>query len=345
MASSSSPGDFWFWYSRQIRDLLPAWQRAAAAPGDALVAEAVAPDGDIVLWRRVRGHESRLGSARSSDLALLLAGQPDRLPLSLRLPEDLLLERSVVLPLAAEQDPAAALALNFDTLTPFTASEVFWTFETVRRETRNDLLHVRLSLLHRAAVADTIAALATAGRAPVLAEFGPPGAVSRLLPLGREMNRRARIRRVLTPALAGLAAGAALSLLVQPAIRTMLRANAIEAEIEALQPRLARAQSLRASLDAVTAGLDVLAAERRRVGNILPVLAQLTGALPDDASLTELSISQRHLVLSGEAAGAANVLLAMSANPDLSAVAFAAPVTHAASGGKDVFTIEAQASR
>ena len=75
------------------------------------------------------------------------------------------------------------------------------------------------------------------------------------------------------------------------------------------------------------------------------MLAVLTTALPDDASLSELSISQHRLTLSGEASGAAQLVLALSANPALSDVAFTAPVTHAASGRKDVFTIAAQSKR
>ena len=346
MASTSSLRDFWVWYGRQMVDLLPSSLRdAASGPADAVVLDYTDADAAVTLSRRMRGAETRLGTALPAAVTPLFAGQKSSLSLVLRLPPDLLLERDVVLPLAAERDPAAAILLNFDTLTPFSADEVYWHYEVIRRQTQGDLLHVRLSLLPRLAVAGVMAVLERAGRRPVLLEFASPGSPSRLLPLSSDPAHGGNLRRALLPVCAGLAAGVALAALAEPTVATFLHGRAIEGDIAAIQPALTKAEALRRNLDSEQAGRDALAAEHARVGDMLPILALLTAALPNDASLTELSISQRRATFSGEASGAARLVLDLSANPALSAVAFAAPVTHAISGGKDVFTIAAQIKR
>ena len=86
----------------------------------------------------------------------------------------------------------------------------------------------------------------------------------------------------------------------------------------------------------------MIARERGRVGDALQVLAVVTDTLPDDTYLTELSLHQRKLALSGESGAAAKVIVALSAEPMLHKTEFVAPVTRAPTGGLDMFSIESE---
>ena len=346
MAASSSWRGFWFWYLRQIGDLMPASLRQAAnAPLNGLIIEPDPLSDNVRLTRRVRGVETNLPPQPITALPDAVASLPKATKTILRLPPDWLLEREVVLPLAAETDLVGALTLNFDTLTPFSSQEVFWSHTTLRRQASGDLLHVRLSLLPRGRVAALIDMLTASGRAPISAEFVQSGRVIRVMRLAADAGQSAEPWRRMLPVGAGIAAGILLAALLQPTMALLLRQREVEAQIAAVQPQATQAEALRHSLDSSRDGQGLLASERARIGDVLGMLAVLTTALPDDASLSELSISQHRLTLSGEASGAAQLVLALSANPAVSDVAFTAPVTHAASGRKDVFTIAAQSKR
>jgi len=90
------------------------------------------------------------------------------------------------------------------------------------------------------------------------------------------------------------------------------------------------------------AGADVLTAERARIGDVLQVLAAVTDIVPDDSWLTELSLHQGKLGISGQSPAAARLIPALAADPAFRNPAFAAPVTRAPDGHADLFVIRAE---
>ncbi len=339
MSDSLSLREMWFWYRRQMAGLLPEAWRSDGLPASALIAT---PHGDdaLGLARRRRGRESALGTARIAGLREAMAVLPASEPAVLRLPTALLLERNVTLPLAAERDIAGALRLNLETLTPFGADEVYWTWQTIQRDKARGRLVLRLQVLPRQSVSRLVQALGQSGHPVICAEFPRSDGQSTLLPFETQSARRAASSRRLLPALAGVVAGVLLVfVLVRPAM-TQISLASVETRIADLRPKLAEADALRRELRG-DAGDDLLAGERARIGSKLQTIAMLTAALPDDTSLTELTLSQHMVTLSGMSANAAKLLLALSQNPGLRDVAFAAPVTHGTDGSTDLFSIRA----
>jgi len=118
----------------------------------------------------------------------------------------------------------------------------------------------------------------------------------------------------------------------------------IEARIAALRPQVDQAQALRQAIQSRAATIDVVQAERARVGDALGVLAALTIVLPDDTHLTELTLRRRVLSITGESAGAARLIAALEAEPAFRNPAFVAPVTRGTDGRAEAFSLRAEAA-
>jgi general secretion pathway protein L len=149
-------------------------------------------------------------------------------------------------------------------------------------------------------------------------------------------------RKRLLLAACATAAAMAMAALVTPFVTQSLALHAIDAQIAALQPRIAQVEKLRKQIAAGSAGNDVIAAEHAAIGDTLQVLATLTDLLPDDTVLADLSLRQGKLSVSGRSRSAPQLIPAMAGDPILHNPSFAAPVTRTPDGKSDTFVIRAE---
>jgi general secretion pathway protein L len=340
---------FLAWWAAQLASLLPAVLRrrgpdasrfssiALLSPLDARPVEievtAAAPGRPIPTQRLV------LADGGIARLRAVLAQAP-RAALRLRVPSGLLLEREVVLPLAAERAPEQVLTYEMERLTPFAAADAFWSCRVMRRDRALGRLHLLLTLAPRAALAPLLDVLAQAGAVPSLVEAPPkPGQTEwRRITLGAA-SRRSSPTRHIGLALCGALAAAAIAV---PFVRQSFALATTESQIAALAPPVAEATALRRGMAAEAEGGDVLQAARLRLGDPLQALAALTTALPDDTWLTDLTLRQRKLTMGGQSAAAVRLIARLSADPAIRNPAFTAPVTRSESGGTDQFSIAAE---
>jgi general secretion pathway protein L len=335
-----------------MRELVPFRLRSGAALPDALLVTLLAPAGDALeadFGLRRRGKETALGRFRLD--AAALAGLPAALRrrprrVALRPPPGALLEREVVLPLAAQRDPGGVLRYELDRLTPFAPEEVFWSWRQEGRDAVRGALRLRVSLLPKAALQAPIEALRRAGLPPARLEATDADGEARAIPIdeaaGAPTRRQGAWRRRGLAA-AGIACGClAVAAIALPFALQSLALAAADRHVEALRPRVAEAEALRRRIAEAKGGQDAFAAERARVGDALRAIAALTEILPDDTWLTELTLRQRKLTMAGRSAGAARLIGLLSADPTIRDAAFVAPVTRAESGGVDVFSMRAE---
>ncbi len=336
-----------FWWTSQMLDLLPA-QLARPDPSmvGALLVEPL-PSGSRLLRRRGT-EETLLGvfdlpgdeDALAGALAAQSADSP-RSPVLLRLPPEAALRRDVVLPLAAEAGLDRVLGYEMDRLTPFSAEETFFSWSVLRRDREAGRLHLRLSMVLRKPLLPLLGALQAAS-SPARAIEIPPGL---LIPLARSPSASAsRTRRLLAAAGVGCAVLALLAMVLPFALQSVA-ASRIDRRIDALQPRVAAVQALQRRVAGSTAGAELVVAERNRLGNTLAVLAALTRVLPDDTFLSDLTLRQGQLTVSGQSPQASKLIPAISADPAFSAPAFSAPVTRIEGQNTDLFSIRTGLAR
>jgi len=342
--------EFLVWWREQLESLLPAIVPGRGADAarfvllDLLSAPGATP-ATIELTLPGRGDappdrqtltltEAGLGQLRAA------IGPVLRTPLRLRLPGGILLQRDVVLPIAAESAPAQVLQYELDRLTPFRADEVFWSYRVTQRDRVQGRLHLRLTLALREVLAPLLETLGSAGAVPSLLEARPtPGGAWRRIELGAGAEQRPQPVRRAALALCG---ALAVAVVVVPFVRQSLALSAVQAHIDALAPATTEVAALRRHMAAASAGGDVMHAARQRLGDPLQALSAVTEALPDDTWLTDLTLHQRRLTMDGQSAAAVRLIARLSSEPALRNPAFTAPVTRSDGGRADQFSIGAE---
>jgi general secretion pathway protein L len=339
--------EFLSWWGRQLLTLLPEVMggrdfdegRAilislVSAPG--LVPEAVEVGLPAAARETLLLDDEGLARLRG------LRARAPRAPVRLRLRTGSLLERDVVLPLAAERSLDRVLQYEMNRLTPFAATETIWGWRVVRRERAQARLHLRLTLGPRGPIASVLTKLAAAGAAPALLEAAARavGEGWRRIDLSGQSEKATASRPALRLGLA-LCGLLCLALVAVPFVRQSIEMARLGTRIAALEPLAAEAARLRGGIEARAAGGSVVAAARDQVGDPLRALAAVTDALPDDSWLTDFVMQQRRLEIAGESRAAVQLIGRLSASPAILDPAFSAPVTRDDGGHMDVFSISA----
>lgn len=333
---------FFNWWAQQMLDLLPARAGRRDPARRQMLVMRLQNAATISLARRAQGREKALGNFPLDSDGVAAARQAASAQKSMRsvlqLPPGRLLERSITLPLAAEADLNRVLGYEMDRLTPFAAAELIWRWQLERRDRAQNKVHVKLSMVHRAGLADVLDVLQQGGMTPTLIAAEAADGTLHWLPLRHEASRSDGQRRA-TRAAGWVCAALALAVIAAPFVLNELAIARADARIEALQPRLAEVEAIRARLATTIGNAHGLAAEAARIGDPLQTLAVLTDILPDDTWLSALTLQAHTLIFTGQSAHAAQLIATLSANPAFVEPAFASPVTRADANGADLFSI------
>jgi general secretion pathway protein L len=344
--------DFFNWWKEQMRDLVPAALRPSAGQSwrRTLVIVPKTPDlSTVELFLQGRSGETSLGRHELSSAGLRTA--VERLPRALRttsvlrISPDLLLEREITLPMAAEHDLKRVVTYEMDRLTPFRADEVFWSCAVGRRDPARNRLQVRVTVVPYLRIEAILTALLQAGLAPARLASAGAAEQSRIIPLTEDRPTHrwlgAHGRRVHACALGACGVLAVVAVALPFVLQTLASAR-LDARIEAVQPQVKEAEKLRKKITDGATTADAIAAARNQLGTPLQTIAMLTDLLPDDTYLTALNVRQRKLTISGRSAAAARLIGAMAAHPLIHNPAFTAPVIRDETNGGEMFSIRAE---
>jgi len=302
----------------------------------------------VSLSSRRRGQVSALGrytldSQGKNAARGAVASLGGNLPIRLRLPSELLLEKHLALPLAAERELDQVVAYEMDRETPFSADEVYWSAVVEQRDRAQGRLRLRLSLVPKQLISAMVAALDDAGLHPTAIDTSFADGTPRQIKLDMARHADGPLRRhMLTLAAAGCAALALLAVAF-PFVNQSLALARVDGQIDELKPTVDKAEALRRQIAGTGAGADVVATERTRLGDPLRVISAATQILPDDTHLSDFTMRQRKIIMNGQSAGAAKLISALSVDPTFKDPAFAAPVTRLEGGKIDIFSISAEA--
>ena len=339
-------GGFFVWWLEQLTDLLPVWLHGAALTNpDALV---IAPTGSldhvdsVSVELRRNGKDAplgqfTLGAAELKELPL----SPSR-PIVLRLTTDDVLEKTLVLPLAAQGELDQVLAFEMDRETPFTAEELYWNHRVETIDRQHGRLVVRLLLLQKVKLAPLLSVLAQVGIVPRGLEIANGPGEGAYLPLDGDGRRsQHRSQRLLWPA-AACCAALALGAIATPFARQAVELAALDHDLAVGRATAAQAEDLRREIGRLSGSAGLVKSELSNAGRPLEILAMVTRVIPDDTYLTEINLRQRKLTLSGRSGGAARLIGALAADGSFRNPAFAAPVTRLEALRAEIFTITAE---
>ena len=180
---------------------------------------------------------------------------------------------------------------------------------------------------------------AAGGRPSLLESVSPDGVRAMSLAHEAAASRRGGLsQRSLALATGGLA----LFVAVSPFVRQSLATADAQDRLELMAPRIAQVNELRRRISGAGAGGDAVVAETRRLGDTLEALSAVTEILPDDSYLTEFTMRERKMTLSGLGASAPRLINLLSGDPRIRGPAFTAPVTRSETNHLDVFSIRAE---
>jgi general secretion pathway protein L len=340
--------DFYEWWIGQLSECIPPrWRRAASSRQDALVIRPVGPLGSNLTavsastWSK--GRETKFEEIGLSPHDLANLTRPANLPAVLELADDDVLNKVVLLPLAAERDLAQVLGFEMDRETPFSLEELFWGYRIAERNRQRGQLTVHLRLITRSTLAPLINALAEAGISLKCARIadGPDDGMT--LPL-QDMDQRKppSVTRILRWAAASVFAVLAVIAVAAPFFQQARDLAELDQQIAAGRAAAAQAERLRGDISRLTGAGNLIKREREEAGDPLVTLAALTDILPDDTYLTELQQQQHKVVFGGRSAAASRLISAVAAGSQLRNPAFVAPVTRMEAAHMEVFSISAE---
>ena len=344
---SQTSREYFTWWVRQMRDLLPERTRAAeTAATEILIVESDSAGSMLTASMRRGDRVTALGRFPSDPTGLValrnaaaLGGRP--IPIWLHPSSAIMLEKQLAFPLAAERELGRVLAYEMDRETPFTADEVWWNWRVDTRDKASGQLGLTLFVLPKANSQAIATALAESGLRPSVIDAATAGGQRHQIRLDNSPVHRIVLSgktRVLAAACLTLAVIA----LIAPFVRQSLALGQVETRIAELKPQVDEVQQLRRRIEASGLGASQLAMEQAGSADPLKVLAETTQTLPDDTHLTDLSLHKHKLSVSGQSEEAAKLIGLLTADPMFKNPAFTSAVTRVQGSKLDAFSIDTE---
>lgn len=347
---SPLPG-FLHWWGSELTAMLPARLRGWVRRGPDALWLTVTDDGLSVYRARTATSLVRIPASlpteaqRSAFVQACTGIDPDDRRLLLTVPQAQVLQRSLVMPLAAAGDPRRVAGYELDRQTPFKPDQVYFDARIGTLPAPAGHVMLDMFVVPKTEVDPALEHLARIGVRPDAVDVrtgdGTLAGID-LLPPGqrpRRMDRRRRINWVL---------GAACVLLVVLVLAQWLgnrRAAlaSMQEEVSAMRTRATQSEQLRAQLTGAIAASKFLVKRKAENPAPLEVLDSLTRSLPASSWLDAMTLDDSGgLDIKGEASHAAALVDALGnsklfAEPKLQGVIQPDPET-----GKERFELVAQ---
>lgn len=327
------------------------WHKLARAPGSSWLAPRTvislkAADGGASAWVP---DEAIHGFRKVDDAAETGANVPSTFEAVL-LPEDMLLRKKLFMPRIDGDQIKQALALEAMNSTPFPAGDLVWGYAVQPSDSVDEAspMEVELTLASRRRVEQFLGAREGVSEAPQAFEVW--AAVGRrndraLLIGGFGEEKREHATRRYWRILAGLAltvVALCIAMAVTPYLQ--LRARVLQANEaysvldKAAAPAIAKREALVKADDQVKALADI-------IGNRLDplqVIQMLTTTLPDDTMLNRLQITDRKVLIVGQAADASALMQKLGSKSEIREVKAPSAAVRQPGMTKESFQIEFQ---
>lgn len=261
---------------------------------------------------------------------------------ALLLPEEKVLQQSLLLPPLSSAELRQAVLLAVQATTPFGVDATAWGYRT---EVAGGQLRVELAMAAKAHVAECIAAARAGDAQGAGAELevwagGPPPFV--VLQGYAEAHRYARTRRRhhQTLALIGAAVFLAGALAASPALQAQRQAQEAQARLDALTQAVAPIVATRDAFGRANLQLQAVTAYAAARPDPVALLGRLSQLLPDSAHLTRLELRGDTVVLGGLADNAAGLMETLGAQPDFHDLRSPSAIARDRATGRESFAIE-----
>ena len=317
-------GAQWTLRSRGQRQLLTSWDDAA----DAAIIDGHVADG------RIRQD--------ALNIALKNVDRED-LRLALLLPPEVVLRRTLLLPLAARDNLLQVVAFEIDRQTPFSVAQVYYAVRELTSPAAAGRFNAELVAVTRGTLDPLLIRLRAQGIAVDAVDLadGDDRLGVNLLP-AEQIPRRAHPRRRLNLA---LALGCVLLLMLLLGQWVHNRQDALtqmQAEVESMRGEAQQVASLRLQLQDNAGAAGFLAQRKKNTIAMLSLLQELTARLPASAWLERFSVDNTGLIgFQGQSQQAAKLLDTLKDSALITDASFQGSIQPDPTTGKERFYLTA----
>jgi general secretion pathway protein L len=339
---------FWRWWSGELVELLPEnLQKAIAQRQQKLYVEV---DDDKLLLSLGNHAAQREVLRLAHDAAN--AGDED-IPREVQqtillLPDDKVLARRISLPAAAEENLREVLGFEMDLHTPFEASEVYYDYTVVGRDSTRQQVTVDLVYAPRDVVDALVDGVSNLGiktdivtcRRRDNSNLQPVN----LLPLERRCAKRFDVKR-LNLTLNALLAALLVAAMTIPIVQKNRALEALEAQVQAAATDARQGAELRQDLEKMAEASQFLVEKKASDVMIVEVIDEISRILPDHTWIARLDLSGTELQIQGQSAASSSLIRIIESSPWFENVRFASPVVQIAGTDNDRVHIVATVAR
>lgn len=280
----------------------------------------------------VRRLARRLAALRRAGAEIVLAAADARV-----------LERTVILPAATEENLHAVIGFEMDRLTPYRAEDVFFVAELAERLAEEEKIRVKLLIVPRAQLQQRLDGLQAAGIVPdaLYFDYGGRSLYMPFEPRGANITDRS-LAKQWNLALGTLCVVLLVMAVAVPVARNQARLTELkETEVQARKEALAAA-AIRDELQRNAAVQQMLVEMRRARPSAIEIVEQLSALLPDHTWLFRFNLKDNEVTLQGESS-AATELIGLLENADQFAnVRFSSPIQQNPRSGRERFSLIAE---
>ena len=340
--------NFWRWWSGELVELLPEnLQKSISQRQQKLYVEV---DGGMLLLS--------LGNHVAQREVLRLAldapdGEDADIPREVLqtiflVPDDKVLARRISLPMAAEENLREVLGFEMDLHTPFEASEVYYDYTVVGRDSARQQVTVDLVYAPREAVDGLVDGAASLGiktdvvtcRRRDNANLQPVN----LLPQDRRRSKRINVK-TLNLALTALLALLLAAAITIPIVQKNRAIAAVEAQIQAAAAEAREGAALRQDLEKMAAASQFLVEKKATDLMMVEVIDEISRILPDHTWIARLDVSGNEVQIQGQSSASSSLIRIVESSPWFENARFASPVVQIAGTENDRVHIVATVAR
>ena len=345
---------FFAWWFGELAALVPPPLRGAVSRSwDRLVLEH--RETEVVVGRETRTSYREVGRVDTSAQAsgyvreavvrLARKAGAKRADTVVRLPSSQVLERTVRLPLAAEENLRGVLAFEMDRHTPYRVDDVYYDFRIRDRDAEAQLIEVELVVAPRGVVDAAVERATDWGFEPVAVDVSGDSAsrdgTLNLLPQERDGAAGQTV--------GGFTLLLATAIAILLAVAVYIPVDAAKREAGALMVQVADAKAeaeaairLRKELDRFIEVRAFLADKKRDAPRAINVLNELTQILPDDTWLLQLQLRGSAVQFAGYSGSASAIIGIVEESPMFRNGQFRSIVAQDAKVGLERFNISAE---
>ena len=344
------------WWVGELATWLPAWLTSWWRGIGHLVLIGIDDPSKAVLMRAKEGAIENIASIdlNAPDPALLGVRLDQKLTKQLGssiryllcLPPDSILQRSVTLPMAVEENLRQTLAFELDRLTPFKPDQAYFDFLLGERLVESRQIIVHLAVASKATVDASLQRARMLGLPVVGATFAGDvlahgGNMRNLLPAEVRQSppsNSPKWRRVVLAFSAFALLAAALGI---PVLQKRTAAISLLVPLAQAKQAAQETDALRDKLEKL-AGIHNWLPDRKWEGHsTFRILEELSRRLPDDTFAIQLDYDGNNVQIQGESASSASLIETLEASPLFKDVGFKSQLIKIQGTGTDRFHINA----